>query len=64
MRTFGHHVSGATMVLAVTLAVGLYGREQWEVVNDLYYVKNHTLFLDILILLETVKAVLFGRGAG
>ncbi|MFP4062095.1 MAG: TIGR03013 family XrtA/PEP-CTERM system glycosyltransferase [Halochromatium sp.] len=30
---------------------------------DLYYVKNHTLFLDILILLETVKVVLFGRGA-
>ncbi|MEA3639843.1 MAG: TIGR03013 family XrtA/PEP-CTERM system glycosyltransferase [Lamprobacter sp.] len=30
---------------------------------DLYYVKNHTLFLDILILLETVKVVIFGRGA-
>jgi sugar transferase (PEP-CTERM system associated) len=30
---------------------------------DLYYVKNHTLFLDILILLETVKVVVFGRGA-
>lgn len=30
---------------------------------DLYYVKNHTLFLDIVILLETVKVVLFGRGA-
>lgn len=30
---------------------------------DLYYVKNHTLFLDILILLETIKTVLFGRGA-
>lgn len=30
---------------------------------DLYYVKNHTLFLDMLILLETVKVVLFGRGA-
>ncbi|WP_018141233.1 TIGR03013 family XrtA/PEP-CTERM system glycosyltransferase [Thioalkalivibrio sp. ALJ7] len=30
---------------------------------DLYYVKNHTLFLDLLILLETVKVVLFGRGA-
>lgn len=30
---------------------------------DLYYVKNHTLFLDILIILETVKVVLFGRGA-
>ncbi len=30
---------------------------------DLYYVKNHTLFLDILILFETVQVVLFGRGA-
>lgn len=30
---------------------------------DLYYVKNHTLFLDILILFETIKVVLFGRGA-
>lgn len=30
---------------------------------DLYYVKNHTLFLDILIILETVKVVMFGRGA-
>jgi len=30
---------------------------------DLYYVKNHTLFLDIVIILETVGVVLFGRGA-
>ncbi len=30
---------------------------------DLYYVKNHTLFLDILILIETVKVCLLGRGA-
>ncbi len=30
---------------------------------DLYYVKNHTLFLDLLILLETVRVVLTGRGA-
>ncbi len=30
---------------------------------DLYYLKNHTLFLDLVILLETVKVVLFGRGA-
>jgi sugar transferase (PEP-CTERM system associated) len=30
---------------------------------DLYYVKNHTLFLDLVIMLETVKVVLFGRGA-
>jgi sugar transferase (PEP-CTERM system associated) len=31
--------------------------------NDLYYVKNHSLFLDLLILLETVRVVLFGEGA-
>jgi lipopolysaccharide/colanic/teichoic acid biosynthesis glycosyltransferase len=30
---------------------------------DLYYVKNHSLFLDLLILLETVQVVLFGKGA-
>jgi sugar transferase (PEP-CTERM system associated) len=29
---------------------------------DLYYVKNHTLFLDLLILLETVRVVLYGEG--
>ncbi|MGZ8274208.1 MAG: TIGR03013 family XrtA/PEP-CTERM system glycosyltransferase [Burkholderiaceae bacterium] len=30
---------------------------------DLYYVKNHSLFLDIIILVETVRVVLFGEGA-
>ena len=30
---------------------------------DLYYVKNHTLFLDILILLETARVVVLGEGA-
>jgi len=30
---------------------------------DLYYVKNHTIFLDLLILLETVRVVLLGEGA-
>jgi len=30
---------------------------------DMYYVKNHSLFLDILILLQTVEVVLFGKGA-
>jgi sugar transferase (PEP-CTERM system associated) len=30
---------------------------------DLYYVKNHTLFLDIMILLETIGVVLRGKGA-
>lgn len=30
---------------------------------DLFYVKNHNLFLDLVILIETVEVVLFGRGA-
>ena len=30
---------------------------------DLFYVKNHNLLLDLLILVETVEVVLFGRGA-
>jgi sugar transferase (PEP-CTERM system associated) len=30
---------------------------------DLYYVKNHTLFLDLLILLETARVVVLGEGA-
>src|SRR5690606_3566790 len=30
---------------------------------DLYYVKNHSLFLDLFILFETVRVVLFGEGA-
>jgi sugar transferase (PEP-CTERM system associated) len=30
---------------------------------DLYYVKNHTMFLDILILFQTVGVVLTGKGA-
>lgn len=30
---------------------------------DMYYIKNHSLFLDFLILLQTVEVVLFGKGA-
>lgn len=30
---------------------------------DLYYVKNYSLFLDLLILLQTAEVVLWGRGA-
>ncbi len=29
---------------------------------DLYYIKNYTLLLDLLIVLETIKVVVFGRG--
>lgn len=30
---------------------------------DLYYVKNHTVFLDLMILFQTVRVVLTGQGA-
>jgi len=30
---------------------------------DLYYVKNHSVFLDILILFGTIRVVLSGDGA-
>ena len=30
---------------------------------DLYYVKNNSLFLDLLVLFETVSVVLFREGA-
>ena len=30
---------------------------------DLYYVKNASAFLDLIILLETVEVVLWGKGA-
>ena len=36
---------------------------QQKLQYDLYYVKNHTLFLDLLIMLETVAVVLTGKGA-
>ncbi|THF65528.1 TIGR03013 family PEP-CTERM/XrtA system glycosyltransferase [Pseudothauera nasutitermitis] len=44
-----------------------YGASVDDAVNklqyDLYYVKNHTLLLDTLILMETVRVVLTGEGA-
>ena len=30
---------------------------------DLYYVKNHSLFLDMVILLHTIEVVLWNKGA-
>jgi lipopolysaccharide/colanic/teichoic acid biosynthesis glycosyltransferase len=29
---------------------------------DLYYVKNHSVFLDLLIILQTAEVVLWGKG--
>jgi lipopolysaccharide/colanic/teichoic acid biosynthesis glycosyltransferase len=31
--------------------------------RDIYYVKNNSLLLDLLILIETVRVVLLGEGA-
>jgi lipopolysaccharide/colanic/teichoic acid biosynthesis glycosyltransferase len=31
--------------------------------HDLYYIKNQTLFLDLIIMLQTAQVVLFGKGA-
>jgi lipopolysaccharide/colanic/teichoic acid biosynthesis glycosyltransferase len=37
----------------------------WEKLQyDLYYIKNLSIFLDMLILLQTVQIVLFTRGSG
>lgn len=30
---------------------------------DLYYIKNMSMLLDIIVVLETIKVVLFGRGS-
>ena len=44
-----------------------YGSSQEDTINklqyDLYYVKNHSLFLDLVIMFETVGVVLTGKGA-
>jgi len=44
-----------------------YGASEYDAVEkqqyDLYYVKNHSLFLDLLIILQTAEVVLFGKGA-
>ncbi len=35
----------------------------WKLEYDLFYIKNMSIFLDLLILFSTVQVVLFGRGA-
>jgi sugar transferase (PEP-CTERM system associated) len=37
------------------------GRQKLQ--YDLFYIKNQSLFLDVIILFETIKIILFGRGA-
>ncbi len=39
-------------------------KDAWQKLQyDLYYIKNNSVFLDLLILLQTVAVVLFGKGA-
>lgn len=44
-----------------------YGASEQDAVEklkyDLYYVKNHSLVFDLVILIQTVEVVLFGKGA-
>lgn len=44
-----------------------YGASEEDTANklefDLYYVKNQSLFLDALVLLQTAEVILFGKGA-
>ena len=44
-----------------------YGASEEDAVQklqyDLYYVKNYSVFLDLLILLQTAEVVIWGRGA-
>ena len=44
-----------------------YGSSEQDAIEklqyDLYYVKNHSLFLDLFILIQTAEVVLFGKGA-
>lgn len=44
-----------------------YGASKEDAYNklqyDLYYVKNHSLMMDILILLQTIEVILLGKGA-
>lgn len=44
-----------------------YGASERDAVEklqyDLYYVKNYSLFLDLLILIQTVQVILWGKGA-
>jgi lipopolysaccharide/colanic/teichoic acid biosynthesis glycosyltransferase len=44
-----------------------YGASEKDTYNklefDLYYVKNQSLFLDFLVLLQTAEVIIFGKGA-
>jgi sugar transferase (PEP-CTERM system associated) len=55
---------GLTGLAQVRYSYGATAKDAVEKLRyDLFYIKNISLFLESLILLETVKVVLFGRGA-
>lgn len=55
--------SGVTGWAQVNYPYGASVEDALEKLNyDLYYIKNYSIFLDILIIMETVQVVLFGRG--
>jgi exopolysaccharide biosynthesis polyprenyl glycosylphosphotransferase len=54
---------GLTGWAQVKYAYGATEEDAFEKLRyDLYYIKNYTITLDLIIILETVKVVLFGRG--
>lgn len=63
--TYRHHVKpGITGWAQIRYPYGATVEDAIEKVQyDLYYVKNHTMFLDLVILFQTAQVVLFGKGA-
>jgi lipopolysaccharide/colanic/teichoic acid biosynthesis glycosyltransferase len=55
---------GITGWAQVNYSYGASEKDAFEKLNyDLYYVKHISLILDLRILINTVKVVIFGRGA-
>ncbi|MBF0610576.1 MAG: TIGR03013 family PEP-CTERM/XrtA system glycosyltransferase [Magnetococcales bacterium] len=53
---------GITGWAQICLGYGASSEDAMEKLRyDLYYVKNHSLFLDLLVLMQSVEVVLFGR---
>src|SRR5690606_28170329 len=60
-----HHVKpGLTSCAPICYPYGASDADALEKLQyDLYYVKNHSLFLDLTILLQTAEVVLWSKGA-
>jgi len=61
---FRHAVKpGITGLAQVSYAYGASVEDAiWKHKYDIYYIKHHTLWLDLVILLKTIRVVLFGLG--